>query len=332
MKEKFIGDLPRHDPLYGYLIDHIMPQMNGKLRNPSFRVFRLHSSNNGVYVYEEKTSQTRVVGKFFSSDENASKRVQQEFINLTLLRSRGLHKFPHHVVKPLAYNTALNNLLVEEYCTGTPLCHVIRRAIHHKKSEKLYHKLSSLAYFLATMHNKTAILDKVDFTSDYDYFSRLVSHVKRRHLLHNGDEETFLYLRDHWREQPRMWEDNQVLVHGDATPSNFLFGKDLNVTAIDLERMKYTDRVFDLGRIVGELQHYFLQNAGNKDSSEPFAEHFIREYSSHFPDRKCAFAAITARLPFQIAVTLLRIARNDWVDKDHASKLVHYAKRTLERP
>src|ERR1039457_4730280 len=57
----------------------------------------------------------------------------------------------------------------------------------------------------------------------------------------------------------------------------------LSVIAIDLERMKCADRVFDLGRIAGELQHYFLQATGNKHSAEPFIGHFLWEYACHFP-------------------------------------------------
>jgi aminoglycoside phosphotransferase (APT) family kinase protein len=82
-----------------------------------------------------------------------------------------------------------------------------------------------------------------------------------------------------------MWEDRQVFVHGDATPSNFLFGEGLSVMAIDLERMRRADRVFDLGRIAGELQHFYMQATGNKYVAEPFISHFLWEYACHFPDR-----------------------------------------------
>jgi len=60
-----------------------------------------------------------------------------------------------------------------------------------------------------------------------------------------------------------------VFVHGDATPSNFLFGEGLSVMAIDLERMRRADRVFDLGRIAGELQHFYMQATGNKYDAQP---------------------------------------------------------------
>jgi aminoglycoside phosphotransferase (APT) family kinase protein len=129
-----------------------------------------------------------------------------------------------------------------------------------------------------------------------------------------------------------MWEDNQVLVHGDATPSNLLFGLGLSVIAIDLERMKRADRTFDLGRIAGELHHYFLQASGNKQGADPFIGHFLWEYSCHFPDRNRAFQSITARLPFQMALTLLRIARNSWVSALHRWRLVEEAKIILRTP
>jgi hypothetical protein len=67
------------------------------------------------------------------------------------------------------------------------------------------------------------------------------------------------------------------------------------VIAIDLERMKRADRAFDLGRIAGELQHHFLQAAGNKHGAEPFIGHFLWEYACHFPDRARAFRSITGR-------------------------------------
>ncbi len=83
------------------------------------------------------------------------------------------------------------------------------------------------------------------------------------------------WLRDQWRDQPRMWEDHKVMVHGDATPDNFMFGNGLEVTTFDLERAKRADRVFDTGRIAGELKHFFMRATGNRDSADPFIGHFL---------------------------------------------------------
>jgi hypothetical protein len=104
------------------------------------------------------------------------------------------------------------------------------------------------------------------------------------------------------------------------------------VIAIDLERMRRADRVFDLGRIAGELQHSFLQATGNQHAAEPFIGHFLWEYAWHFPDRSRAFRSITGRLPFQMALTLLRIARNSWVSLAQRKRLVEEAKVILRTP
>jgi aminoglycoside phosphotransferase (APT) family kinase protein len=260
------------------------------------------------------------------------RRMQQEFENLELLRSYGLAGHPHHVVRPLGTNAWLNNILVEEYVPGAALSGFVDYAIHSGRSQVLFEKLTALAYFLATLHNRTANGQSVDFHQDCAYLDRLVRKLQAQHVIGAWDADELYWLRDRWRGKPRMWDDNQVLVHGDATPSNLLFGKDLSVIAIDLERMKRADRTFDVGRIAGELQHYFLQAKGDKYAAEPFIGHFLWEYACHFPDRDRAFRSICGRLPFQMALTLLRIARNSWVDAPHRRRLVDEAKIILRTP
>jgi aminoglycoside phosphotransferase (APT) family kinase protein len=126
-----------------------------------------------------------------------------------------------------------------------------------------------------------------------------------------------------------MWADQQVWLHGDATPANFLFGGGMDVGAIDLERMKRGDRMFDVGRVAGELQHAFLLGTGDHQRAEPFIGHFLWEYAGHFPDQNTAFASITERLPYYMALNLLRVARNDYIDREHAGRLVAKAKELL---
>ena len=113
-----------------------------------------------------------------------------------------------------------------------------------------------------------------------------------------------------------MWQDRQVWLHGDATPANFLFGHGMDVAAIDLERMKRGDRMFDVGRVAGELQHAFMTCRRRRHRAEPFIGHFLWEYSCHFPDRERTFESVTARAPYYMALNLLRIARNDYIDRE----------------
>ncbi|MBR2872472.1 MAG: phosphotransferase [Lentisphaeria bacterium] len=128
-----------------------------------------------------------------------------------------------------------------------------------------------------------------------------------------------------------MEEDNQVLVHGDATPSNFAFGEGRAVFAFDMERVRYADRCFDVGRIAGELQHFFMRTVHDPWAAEEFIHHFLQEYSGHFPDREAAFKAITRRLPFYMGATLLRIARNSYLEKEYRRVLIEAAGRCLRR-
>lgn len=334
MSRQYVGHLSCQDPVHPYLVQDVLPQIGVRNSAAEFRVFSMKASK--VYLYEERHSGAKVVGKFFLKRshhaDGGTQRMCQEFDNLQILRGYGLAGYPHHVVRPLGANASLNNILVEEFATGVPLGAFINEAIQYGHSQALFEKLTALAYFLATLHNRTANpASTVDFQQDCAYLDRLVQKLRVKQLIGGWDADELYWLRDLWRKKPRMWEDNEVFVHGDATPSNLLFGRGLSVIAIDLERMKRADRVFDLGRIAGELQHYFLQ-AGNKHSAEPFIGHFLWEYACHFPDRGRAFRSITGRLPFQMALTLLRIARNSWVSRPQCQRLVEEAKVTLRTP
>jgi hypothetical protein len=333
---RYVGHLQRHDPLHAYLHHDILPQLGVQgLENARFRVFRMAGSNE-VYLYEEKHSHARMVGKFFKGNNRIGPRartreqcMQREFNNLNLIRSHGLTGYPHDIVRPLGCSARLNALLVEEHRAGQSLSTVITQAILQRRPGWLYEKLTALAYFLATFHNRTANGRGVDFHSDCALLDAITATLLERQLIHRDEVQEISWLRERWREQPRMWEDQQVLVHGDATPANFLFGPGLSVTGIDLENMKRADRVFDVGRIAGELQHFFLQLVKDKQAAEPFIGHFLWEYACHFPDRSRAFRSIVGRAPFQMGLTLLRIARNSWISHEHRRRLIEEAKATL---
>jgi len=231
-------------------------------------------------------------------------------------------------VKPIAYNLHLNNLLLEEYQEGESLSKVLHQAAKHDKDGHLYKKLTALASFLVSVHNQTVTKSKVNFDQDMAYFQFLLHQLKTGGMISEEKEKLFFKLSNTWKEHPKMWGDYQVIVHGDATPSNFIFGDEDQVTAIDLERMKYADRLFDVGRIAGEVIHYYMRE-GKRAKAEPFIGHFLWEYACRFPDRDTAFKSITARLPFYIAMTLMRIARNTWISREYGHSLLKEALQNL---
>jgi aminoglycoside phosphotransferase (APT) family kinase protein len=332
MNGSYLGHLSHFDPLHRYLWHHILPQLWVAPPEPDFRVFQSAFSRD-VYKYEERFSGARVIGKFYPMRHDAGPHPQKtgetEYNNLVFLRSLGFDAPPHYVVKPLGFNAAIAGLLVMEYLEGDVLGTVINEAIFHGKRDRLFRKLAALAHFLATMHNRTAKDWPVTFSDGCAYMGRLINSLIVKWGM-GGDHSDELYaLREAWRSRGCMWEDRAVLVHGDVTPSNFLLGRGNNVMAIDLERMQWADRVFDLGRLCGELKHFFCQGTGDPGAAEPFIGHFLWEYCCHFPDRMSAFRSITLRAPFYIGINLLRIARNSWIGRDYRWRLVQEAKHIL---
>ncbi len=325
MNGKYVGYVAGHDPLHDFLTGIIRDRIGVREPQPAYRAFRLSGSNE-VYRYEEKSSGAKVICKFYGSRFGWAR---QEYEGLETLRRYKLVGSPHHVIRPLGLSRDINGVLALEYYSGEQFSHAIARATRHRDDAHLYWRLKALAYFLATQHNRTANGATVDFDPDCRYFDRLLSQLTNADRIGQWDVDELAWLRDLWRDRPRMWQDRQVWLHGDATPANFLFGQGLDVAAIDLERMKRGDRMFDVGRVAGELQHAFMSAVGDRHRAEPFIGHFLWEYSCHFPDRQRTFESITARLPFYMALNLLRIARNGYIDHDYGGRLVGQAKLLL---
>ena len=181
MSMHYLGRLPKKDHLHGYLQYDIQPLMNGSTAHASYRVFRLHGSND-VYLYEDRDTGAKIVGKFFLSSrkwdsKKAFSRLTNEFNNLCLMRDYGMAGYPHHVVRPLGRNYSLNALLVTEYCGGETLSEVIQSVLQGRDKDYLYGKLTALAYFLSAFHNRTAFGVGVDFNQDCDYMDLLINRL-----------------------------------------------------------------------------------------------------------------------------------------------------------
>ena len=334
MNGRYMGYVDGDDPLHGFLSRIIRDRMGVREGQPAFRAFRL-SGSNVVYAYQEKFSQVKIICKFYGPKfgldlDKAAWKARQEYEGLRTLRQYNLVGSPHHVIRPLGFSRDINGVLAVEYYAGEEFSHAIARATQHQDDAHLYWRLKALAYYLATQHNRTANGARVDFDADCGYFNTVAGRLRKAHRIGSDDADELSRLRDRWRDRPRMWEDQQVWLHGDATPANFLFGDGMDVAAIDLERMKRGDRIFDVGRVAGELQHAFMRDAGDRHRADPFIGHFLWEYSCHFPDRQRTFESVQARVPYYMALNLLRIARNDYIDRYYAERLVRQAKRLLQ--
>ena len=332
----YVGHLSPDDPLHDFLGRILRDQMRLDIRVVKFRAFRLHGTNE-VYSYQEKYSAVRIVCKFYGSRFNsdpgrAALVAQREFDNLHTLRSYNLVGSPHHVVRPFGVHPDINCVLAVEHYAGEELTQAIRLATHCHDDAYLFWRLKALAYFLATQHNRTANGDDIDFGAECDHFDPIIRKLLERSRIGKSEAEEFSWLRGLWRDRPQMWQDRQVLLHGDANPGNFLFGKGLRVCAIDLERMRRGDRAFDVGRVAGKLQHAFMAATTHKNRAEPFISYFLHEYSSHLTDSSNTFDCITARTPFYMGLNLLRIARHGHISEACGRRLVRQAKRLLAYP
>ena len=330
---RYVGYVSGDDPLHGFLQWIIRDRMGVQEQGPSFRAFSLSGSNE-VYAYEEKFSGAKLICKFYGprygwDRDKAAWMAQREYDALKTLRGYDLKGAPHHVIRPLGVSCYISGALALEYYAGEEFSHAIARAMQFGHDEHLYWRLKALAYFLATQHNWTANGHTADFDADCRYFDTVIGRLEYQGRIGQWDIDEFSWLRDRWRDRPQMWQDRQVWLHGDATPANFLFGSGMDVAAIDLERMKRGDRMFDVGRVAGELQHAFMTAVGDRYRAEPFIGHFLWEYACHFPDRQRTFESITARAPYYMALNLLRIARNDYISAEYGGRLVAQAKELL---
>lgn len=330
MPGELLGYLQENDPLFSYMKQEIFPQLQCFCPE-GIKVYKTNGSNE-VYVYEDASNGQKVVGKFFYSLRRmqdwhlAWKRLDREYKNLLEFRSY-LDPAYHYVARPLGRNDDLNRLLVVEYCYGEPLENIIERAIFQKEEALLFGKLKALAYFLARVHNLSASEHTADFEKVCQYFYSLLPQLEK--VTNPGEREYLAMLCRQWHDDPVMWQDREVLVHGDATPANFFFGDHIHVISFDMERNKRTDRMFDTGRLAAELQHYFFRASGNIQEAEKYIGHFFWEYACHFPDREKAFASITKRAPFYMGMNLLRIARNEYLSYEYRRNLIEEAKKTL---
>lgn len=326
MQKEYLGRLDHHDPLYEILLERIFTD----IAHPSFQVSKV--ARRGVYQYVEEHSHRAIIGKFFRLNDSKPERVVRirgEFDNLQRVRAYGFDVHPHYVVRPLAREERIGLAVVEDFVHGNDLDYYLERAIYGDGSAALKKKLSHLAAFLHALHERTVSHLPVSVGPVCDYYEKVVEKLHCRKMLGSGERAEAYRLMERWLPRLNLEREQSVLVHGDATPTNFIFCGDGNVVAIDLERMRDTDRMVDVGMVCGELKHAFLWRAGNGYSAEPYIRHFLKKYCSRFADPKEAFHAITRRNPFFMAMTELRIARNGYLDWNYRRRLVFEAMECL---
>jgi len=325
-----VGSLQRDDPLYNWMVNDVYPVIGLNIKNPEIKVYHVKASHK-VYLYEtwKEGKSYRVIGKFYGNEPNAERRFQLELDHYSELGKMGMVDGAYRISRLLGHNRDIDLVLVIEYASGRLLDSIILSAIYRGKRDRLHSALSDLAYFLYLLHSRSVGSHKTDFNMEKHYFYETIRKLQETTSLRDEEKTYFQRLVERWADRGEMWETPAVYVHGDCTPSNFSLSDNPRLIAFDLERCKWSDPVFDTGRVAGELKHRFILETGDGDKAEPFIRHFYEDYCKHFnsPD---LFMEITARNPFYQAVTELRIAKNPWLNLEHRKRLIHEAKICLE--
>lgn len=320
----YLGKLDYYDPLYEILFSRVFPYVN----SPLFHVNRM---SRKAYKYTEDKTGVSIIGKFFQLNDPKYERIQRikgEYDNLNKIRSYGFDTHPNYVARPITKDERIGLALVEEFIYGRDLDYYLKKAVYKGDGQALKWRLSQLASFLYALHKKTELYEHVNLDSVSAYFQKIINKLQRQTVISEDERESFTRQMYNWLNS-NLLNAGSVIVHGDATPTNFIFTDNGDVVAIDLERLKSGDIAYDIGMICGEIKHSFLWRSGDINISEGFIRHFLKSYASHFPDSNEAFRGITLRNPFYMAMTELRIARNDFLDWNYRKRLVYEALQCL---
>lgn len=324
-----MGTLSMADPLYEILQTDVCPSV----KDPVFHVDLI--SKRRVYKYTEEKSRTAIIGKFFLPDDPKparSLRIKSEFDKLHKVRGYGFDASPHYVVRPISRSEKIGLALVEEFINGKNLDHFIKKAIYEKDPGPLKTTLSRLASFLSALHGRTLNGKRVDLEPVFAYYQKVLSKLVGECVFSERESAGVLKLVEKWLKRPRLSGGRASIVHGDATPTNFLFTGKGDVVAIDLERMRDADATFDAGMVCGELKHAFLWRTGNPYAAEPFISHFLSSYCGLADEGKKSklFRKITMKNPFYMALAEFRIARNGYLGRQYRRDLALEARRCLK--
>lgn len=294
------------------------------------------SREKPVFLFRETGRHIAVVGKSFQhgsiSLEEGWKNAEREFLNLGLLRERfGMSDDSCQVVAPLGKNRELRAMVIMEWAPGHSLDYHIAAAVREQRFEGLFDRLGHLARFFSRLHANSQSDRPASVEAAGRYLEGLLDSLRRGPLGDFQRDAIERYSSRWWDGPGALAGDSEVLVHGDATPTNFLFHHG-TVRGIDLERMGWGDRCWDLGFLAAELKHHFMWRSGNGPAAEPFIGHFLWQYWLDHSRGGGAqtFRDITGRLPLYMTLGLMRIARNDWLDLAHRQNLMREAKRCLK--
>jgi aminoglycoside phosphotransferase len=289
---------------------------------PSSRpVFRFVSNNGGAAV----------VGKFFSACPpltSADRSLLREYDNYQEAARLGLNGDRGLLPRVLGRDPSSRLGLLLEAIPGPDLDGLIKRAGLEGDAAPLTRGLENLAELLARFHAAPLPPAPVSPAEGLAYLDKLRFQLQGQGLLTLEDAAALAGERAAWGERFSALPDFRVLVHGDATPTNFLFPGGRAV-ALDLERLRVADRLWDLSWVAGELKHAWAWRTGGFHGAEPFIRGFFAAYLAALPGGPSLAPRLYSLNPFYMALAELRIARNAYLSREYRGALVAEARLCL---
>jgi len=261
----------------------------------------------------------------------------QEYDNYLQAAARGLTNGCSRIPRLLGRHPESRLGLLLEAIPGPDLDGLIRRACLHGEAAPLWQGLESLAELLAFFHSRPLPETPASGLEALDYLDKLRLQLHRLGLLTAETEADLAAEGAAWEVRLAQFPDRRVLVHGDATPTNFLFPDNggqgrpphSQAVALDLERLRPADRLWDLSWLAGELKHAWSWRTGEAAAAEAAIGRFFRAYLAALPGDPQLAERLFLLNPFYMALAELRIARNSYLSDDYRRWLVAEARQCL---
>lgn len=253
-------------------------------------VYKIEPASHVVCRFEFVDTGINVVGKFFGAPlgvntrYNSGKAMKNEYDRLRRVSDWIL------VPRAIAMNQKYRSVLVTTYIPGTNMRRLLAADI------PLYKPLTGVSHLLRQLHDNTETICRRD--REFAYFHKVLD--QNRLPVHR--REKFNHLLGAWWYSAHISQDEGCMVHGDATPANYIY--DGRIWALDFEGARdHAHRIRDLGILAAEIK------ASTRNvQAEDYIGHLLWNYSKG----ETEFHNYAIDLPFFMALGYLRIARLPW--------------------
>ncbi len=321
----------QYDPALNTELRRVLKDSQGIALNRGEVAQERLKASRPVYRFTFGDHSLAVVGKFFSSYPELTSQDRgliNEYNAYLQSPALGLTGSVSCLPRLLGCHPHVQLGLLLEHVPGADLDQYLAKAAHPDGLMILCDRLEKLAGLLAFFHSRPLTPKPVSPRPVLQYSHKLQRQLQAAGLLSQGELAALREELLAWEILLAKYSDYQVLVHGDATPTNFLF-PDGRAVALDLERLRMADRLFDLSWVAGEIKHAWGWRFQDFYGSEAPIRHFFQVYSNVLP----ADGELTQRIfrlnPFYMALAELRIARNAYLSWDYRRALIDEALRCL---